>query len=67
MSANRIERAFKALALVEEIADMTKDGEINDEGGEYIMENDDAYHTVMSLISAAREVCGLPINREEGS
>lgn len=56
--SNRVQMAFEALALVEEIADMTKDGEIDDEGEEYVIENDDAWETVMSLISAAREIVG---------
>lgn len=61
--------ARQALVLVEQIADMTKDGEgadpddPDDEG--YVIENDDAWETVMSLISEARQILGQPVDREE--
>ena len=51
------------LAFVSEIAEMNKDGELVD-GDEFILENDDAYETVMSLISDARSILGQPEDRE---
>jgi len=48
--------ALRALDLVRDIAEMTKDGEFHEDGEECTIENDDAWETVMSLISAAREI-----------
>lgn len=59
-----IGEALKALDLLREIADMHKDGEIVD-GEEYVIENDDAWETVMTLISQARAILRLPVDREE--
>lgn len=49
--------------FVSGIAEMNKDGELAD-GDEFILENDDAYETVMSLISMARAILGQPEDRE---
>lgn len=49
--------------FVSDIAEMNKDGELVD-GDEFILENDDAYETVMSLISDARSLLGQPEDRE---
>lgn len=40
--------------LVRSLAGCLKDGEATDEGGEFVMENDDAVDTLHSFISLAR-------------
>jgi hypothetical protein len=49
-------KAQKALSMLEEIAAFWKDGELDDEGEAYVMEND----TLQSLISQARSILGVP-------
>ena len=47
------------LAYVEQIARMTKEGDMVD-GKEFVMENNDAFDTATRLISDARNILGLP-------
>ena len=49
---------IESRVLVESIAKMKKDGELGEDGVEYIQENDDAVDTLQSLISVAREITG---------
>ena len=46
-------------AFVREVAKLTKDGEDDGDGGEFVMENDDAYDSLHGLISEARAILGL--------
>ena len=53
--------AAEAQAFVMQVAGMTKDGEQGPDRDEpFVMENDDAYDTVMGLISDARGIAGIP-------
>jgi hypothetical protein len=49
----------KLFEFVRTVAELRKDGELDDEGEEWTMENDDAYDTVMTLISEARSILGI--------
>lgn len=60
------------LGVLRELVDMKLDGEIDDDGDEYVLENDDAHETVTSLVGQARELLGVAAppryddeNREE--
>ncbi len=48
------------LALVTEIAATRLDGELDDDGEEIIIENDDAWTNVWAWVTSARGVLGLP-------
>lgn len=52
-------------ALLQQLADCSKDGEVDDEGNEYILENDDAVWLLHEFISRAREILGEPVDRHE--
>lgn len=56
----------EARRLITELAGMTKDGELGDDGEEYVMENDDAWESIMGMISWARRVLGQPEDRPRG-
>lgn len=53
---------IKALRLVKAIAALRKDGEGEDGGEPWVMENDDAVSTLHHLIDQAREFTGININ-----
>lgn len=50
--------------FVEQVAALTKDGEPSEDGTEFEMMDDDAYDTLHLLITAARELLGLPHRTE---
>ena len=51
------------LKFVDTIAWMTRDGEKDEDGETFVMENDDAYDTLNRLISDARDLLGVdPVN-----
>ena len=51
--------AQRMKTLLTSVANMTKDGELDDDGHAFIMENDDAVETLHGIISEARGILGI--------
>lgn len=49
--------------LLLQIAGLLKDGEEDDDGEIFEMQGDDAYNTLHSVISNARELLGIAVDR----